>query len=531
MNFASGICVANCDDQAETTAGAHHQKQRSHSISPQRVPRWRKGGGDGNVAAWKKGSSSFRHSSPLQRESRDMNSNTGSGGGGGGSGGPAAVKLTDKQNWSILQSMGQSVHIFDLNYRILYWNRSADNLYGYSAAEALGKDVIELLADPEDSDAISNIVHRVSRGESWTGRFQLKIRAETEAQAAAASEMTDSETSSSFSRAKTTVAEKLGLDQQQPLQAAIASKLSNLASKVSNKVKLKMRPAENNLFFEGGSVDSHHSDHGFSDMAMPENREDAPSSRASTPRGDIHPSPFGVFSGVTHDSGDEGEGRPGISRILSTKAEAWITKKGLTWPWKGNEQDGTEPKSPRFGWPWSQNDELGEQKSAAATLRSENRIFENSNTAHNGPGSWSSSSSDISTLLLLDFVIWEKRRNLESSGPMRTHIMIHFSADACCGSCGTVYHGLWYGSDIAVKVFSRQEYSDDLISAFRQEVSLMKSLRHPNILLFMGAVKRLCIVTEFLPRYVSLLVSWILFSPHIYIYFKAISYTASCLAV
>ncbi|KAL0393326.1 UNVERIFIED_CONTAM: putative serine/threonine-protein kinase SIS8 [Sesamum radiatum] len=35
------------------------------------------------------------------------------------------------------------------------------------------------------------------------------------------------------------------------------------------------------------------------------------------------------------------------------------------------------------------------------------------------------------------------------------------------------------------------------------EVSLMKRLRHPNILLFMGAVtspQRLCIVTEFLPR-------------------------------
>lgn len=32
----------------------------------------------------------------------------------------------------------------------------------------------------------------------------------------------------------------------------------------------------------------------------------------------------------------------------------------------------------------------------------------------------------------------------------------------------------------------------------------MKKLRHPNIILFMGAVasqERLCIVTEFLPRY------------------------------
>ena len=35
------------------------------------------------------------------------------------------------------------------------------------------------------------------------------------------------------------------------------------------------------------------------------------------------------------------------------------------------------------------------------------------------------------------------------------------------------------------------------------KVSLMKRLRHPNVLLFMGAVtspERLCIVTEFLPR-------------------------------
>lgn len=36
------------------------------------------------------------------------------------------------------------------------------------------------------------------------------------------------------------------------------------------------------------------------------------------------------------------------------------------------------------------------------------------------------------------------------------------------------------------------------------KVSLMKRLRHPNILLFMGAVtstQRLCIITEYLPRF------------------------------
>ncbi|KAD5802944.1 hypothetical protein E3N88_14304 [Mikania micrantha] len=59
--------------------------------------------------------------------------------------------------------------------------------------------------------------------------------------------------------------------------------------------------------------------------------------------------------------------------------------------------------------------------------------------------------------------------------------------------------------DVAMKVFAYEEYSDDLMVLFKQEVSLMKRLRHPNILLFMGAVTcsphhHLCIVTEFLPR-------------------------------
>jgi serine/threonine protein kinase len=40
------------------------------------------------------------------------------------------------------------------------------------------------------------------------------------------------------------------------------------------------------------------------------------------------------------------------------------------------------------------------------------------------------------------------------------------------GSCGTVYHGLWFGSDVAVKVFSKQEYSEEIITSFKQEVLL-----------------------------------------------------------
>ncbi|KAK6146238.1 hypothetical protein DH2020_020107 [Rehmannia glutinosa] len=491
---------------AEIVAADHHRKQRSQSISPQRAPRWRTGGGDGSLAAaWMKGSAS-RHSSPLQRESRNRDSWIG----GGASGGPAAVKLPDNQYLSILQSMGQSVHIFDLKYRIIYWNKSAENLYGYSVTEALGQDAIELLTETRDFAVASNIVRACSDGPFKEANAVI-------------SELRDLEANSSFSRPRNTSTGKFGFDNQQPLQAAITSKISNLASKVSNKVKLKMRPAENNLDREGGSGGSHHSDHGILDTPMSENRDDAASSGASTPRGDIHPTPFGVFSGVSHeensprkpsrDSGDESEEKPGISRILSSKAEAWIAKKGLTWPWKGKERDGTEPKSSRFGWPWLQPDqenELGQQTTAASTLKPENQVTETSYTANNeASGSWSSSVNVNST------------SSVSSCGSSSSSAVNKIDMDADCldyeilwedmtigeqigqGSCGTVYHALWNGSDVAVKVFSKQEYSDDLMFSFREEVSLMKRLRHPNILLFMGAVTsplRLCIVTEFLPR-------------------------------
>ncbi|CAI5486960.1 unnamed protein product [Closterium sp. Naga37s-1] len=71
------------------------------------------------------------------------------------------------------------------------------------------------------------------------------------------------------------------------------------------------------------------------------------------------------------------------------------------------------------------------------------------------------------------------------------------------GACGTVYHGTWNGSDVAVKVFARHDISADFMHDFKKEIRIMEKLRHPNILLFMGAVAsldHLAIVTEFLPR-------------------------------
>ncbi|MCO5550891.1 hypothetical protein L7F22_004385 [Adiantum nelumboides] len=71
------------------------------------------------------------------------------------------------------------------------------------------------------------------------------------------------------------------------------------------------------------------------------------------------------------------------------------------------------------------------------------------------------------------------------------------------GSYGEVYRGDWHGTEVAVKKFLDQDISGDFLEEFRSEVRLMKRMRHPNVVLFMGAVMRapnLSIVTEFLPR-------------------------------
>ncbi|XP_010527361.2 PREDICTED: serine/threonine-protein kinase CTR1-like [Tarenaya hassleriana] len=80
---------------------------------------------------------------------------------------------------------------------------------------------------------------------------------------------------------------------------------------------------------------------------------------------------------------------------------------------------------------------------------------------------------------------------------------LHIKERVGAGSFGTVHRAEWHGSDVAVKVLSVQDFQDDQFREFLREVAIMKRVRHPNVVLFMGAVTerpRLSIVTEYLPR-------------------------------
>eukprot|EP00002_Diphylleia_rotans_P000489 TRINITY_DN1025_c0_g1_i12.p1 TRINITY_DN1025_c0_g1~~TRINITY_DN1025_c0_g1_i12.p1 ORF type:complete len:2045 (+),score=374.67 TRINITY_DN1025_c0_g1_i12:132-6266(+) len=67
------------------------------------------------------------------------------------------------------------------------------------------------------------------------------------------------------------------------------------------------------------------------------------------------------------------------------------------------------------------------------------------------------------------------------------------------GAFGEVYRGEWRGADVAIKKLIRKDIDTQALSAFMAEVSAMVELRHPNILLFMGASvdpPNLCLVCE-----------------------------------
>jgi len=66
---------------------------------------------------------------------------------------------------SIIDSSEDAILSKDLNGIISSWNRGAENIYGYTAEEIVGKH-ISLLTPPDRPDEISEILQKISRGES-----------------------------------------------------------------------------------------------------------------------------------------------------------------------------------------------------------------------------------------------------------------------------------------------------------------------------------------------------------------------------
>ncbi|UKA62086.1 EAL domain-containing protein [Arthrobacter sp. FW306-04-A] len=76
----------------------------------------------------------------------------------------------------LLEEIGQSVIALDRSWRVVYWNRASERLYGYSAGEVRGRKITELsiIAGPEATGG--EIADTLTSGRTWSGEYWMRHR-------------------------------------------------------------------------------------------------------------------------------------------------------------------------------------------------------------------------------------------------------------------------------------------------------------------------------------------------------------------
>src|SRR3954468_15501752 len=75
---------------------------------------------------------------------------------------------------SLLRSLGQAVIGTDLDGVVRYWNPAAEMLYGWTAREALGRNIAELTVPQIGQDLAAEIMETLRAGGQWSGWFMVQ---------------------------------------------------------------------------------------------------------------------------------------------------------------------------------------------------------------------------------------------------------------------------------------------------------------------------------------------------------------------
>ncbi|MCA1636902.1 MAG: PAS domain S-box protein [Acidobacteria bacterium] len=77
---------------------------------------------------------------------------------------------------NLLNTVEQSVIATDMDGKIIFWNRFAEKLYGWTADEVQGRNVREITTPEIMAEQAEEIMSLLNQGKSWSGEFQVKRR-------------------------------------------------------------------------------------------------------------------------------------------------------------------------------------------------------------------------------------------------------------------------------------------------------------------------------------------------------------------
>jgi PAS domain S-box-containing protein len=74
----------------------------------------------------------------------------------------------------LLDVVEQAVIATDLDGVVIYWNQFAQRLYGWSAVEAVGRNITELTTPEINQEQAAKIMAQLRAGQSWSGEFMVQ---------------------------------------------------------------------------------------------------------------------------------------------------------------------------------------------------------------------------------------------------------------------------------------------------------------------------------------------------------------------
>ncbi|KAJ0105966.1 hypothetical protein Patl1_18691 [Pistacia atlantica] len=439
---------------------------------------------------------------------------------------------------SVLESIGHAVYVCNASSgEIMYWNLSAENLYGWKDYEVLGLRADELLIAEEYIAPFRKIRQRLVSGKSWSGQFPFKkksgqifmamvtksplyedeelvgiITVTSDATIFNSANSENLRTYQDHGRVRGVNLKKIQWQPPRPQIAPvpqIAASVSNLASKLLQRIQGDDTCNACESCRDGKDA----TDTG--DFKLKKSGRMAEKFLAK-----LHIREAGNSEGEGEGEGDESVSnivKNGPNSLRGSKAPIWcqctvgsedkeekLSKTNFSFAAKSayaNVYEHRVPNASEESCDLATSSECnrctlprpGESMSRLGS-QDVNELEPNCKqfpSLGESTGSHESSSSkgDNESNCTVDCEIhWEDLRLGEEIGQ---------------GSYAVVYRGIWNGSDVAVKVYFGNEYSEGTLQNYKKEIDIMKNLRHPNVLLFMGAVysqERLAIVTELLPR-------------------------------
>jgi len=76
----------------------------------------------------------------------------------------------------LLDDVPAAVVVTDPDGTILFWNRHAESIYGWSRDEAIGRNLLEVSTSPDHDDEVRRIMATLRTGEPWRGEITLVAR-------------------------------------------------------------------------------------------------------------------------------------------------------------------------------------------------------------------------------------------------------------------------------------------------------------------------------------------------------------------